>query len=107
MKIRHFIRNWKLEIGNLAVINTARAGIITDAPTIAEALLNALTFLLQVFGALAIIGIVLSGIMYLTAAGSEKQIQKAKKAFYYSVIGIVIAVGGWIIIKTISKMITG
>ncbi len=91
----------------MKLINTARAGIITDAPTVAEVLLNALTFLLQVFGALAIIGLVLSGIMYLTAAGSEKQVEKAKKAFYYSVIGIVIAMGGYILVKTIATMING
>lgn len=88
-------------------INIAEAGIITDAPTIAEVLLNALTFLLQVFGALAIIGLVLSGIMYLTAAGSEKQIEKAKKAFWYSVVGIVVALGGYVLVKTIVTMING
>lgn len=87
-------------------INIAEAGIITDAPTVAEAVLNTLTFLLQVFGALAIIGIVLSGIMYLTAAGSEKQIEKAKKAFSYSVVGIVVALGGYILIKTISSLLS-
>ncbi len=86
-------------------MNIVHAGIITDAPTVAQVLLNALTFLLQVFGALAIIGIVLSGITYLTAAGSEKQIQKAKKAFGYSVVGIIIALGGYVLIKTIIQSI--
>lgn len=105
MEIRHFIGNWKLEIGNLAVVKTASAGIITDAPKISTVLLNALNFLLQIFGFFAIIGIIISGFLYLTAAGNERQIQKAKKAFSYSAIGIIVALGGMIIIKTLVEMI--
>ncbi len=90
----------------MKLINTARAGIITDAPTVAEVLLNTLIFLLQVFGTLAIIGLVLSGIIYLTAGGNEKQIQRAKKAFDYSVVGIIVALGGWVIIKTIISLLS-
>ena len=87
-------------------MNIAQAGIITDAPTVAEVLLKVLVFLLQIFGALAIIGIVLAGIMYLTAGGSERQIEKAKKAFQYSLVGIIIALGGWIMIKTFIQLMT-
>lgn len=86
-------------------VNTARAGIITGAPKISTVLLNALNFLLQIFGFLAIIGIIISGLLYLTAAGNERQIEKAKKAFSYSAIGIIVALGGMIIIKTLVKMI--
>lgn len=90
----------------MKLINAANAGIITDAPKISTVLLNALNFLLQIFGLLAIIGIVISGLLYLTAAGNEKQIQKAKKAFYYSVTGIIIAMGGYVLIKTIGNLLS-
>jgi hypothetical protein len=83
-------------------MNTASAGIITDAPRLSTVLLNALNFLLSIAGTLAIIGIVVSAVMYLTAGGSEKRIETAKKAFWYSAVGVIIAMGGYILIKTIS-----
>lgn len=90
-----------------SIETTHAGGVITDAPTVAEVLLNALQFLLLIFGTLGIIGLVIAGIMYLTASGSERQIEKAKKAFFYSVAGIVIALGGWVLIKTIILIIAG
>jgi hypothetical protein len=78
------------------------AGIIEDAPTIPELLMNILNFLLQVFGIIAIIALVVSGIFYLTAAGDEDRIKLTKKSVLYSIIGIVVALSGIIIIKTIN-----
>jgi hypothetical protein len=83
------------------IINVVYAGIISDAPTVSRVLYNVLQFILLVFGFLGIIGFVIAGIAYLTAAGDERRIEKAKKATTYSVIGIVIALGGWVLIKTI------
>ncbi len=104
-KIRNlkFSKNCNLEIRNLAVINTAFAGVITDAPHISVVLFNILQFLLSVFGFLAIIGIVFSGIFYLTAAGNERQLFLARKSFLYSIIGIVIALSGLVIINFLSE----
>ncbi|MCX6765479.1 MAG: hypothetical protein NT136_00755 [Candidatus Moranbacteria bacterium] len=85
-------------------VAVANAGVITDAPTVAEVLYKALQFLLSVFGFLAIIGLVISGVLYLTAAGDQRRIEKAKKAFYYSIVGIVIALGGWVTIKTVISL---
>lgn len=82
-------------------INIASAGVITDAPSVATVLLNTLNFLLQIFGLFAIIGIVVSAIMYVSAFGDEKQIQTAKKSLSYSIIGIVVALGGMIVVKTL------
>ena len=101
--IKHFIRNWKLEIGNLAVINTAYAGVITDAPHISTVLFNVLQFLLLIFGSLAIIGIVFSGILYLVAVGDERKLRQAKKSFLYSIVGIIVALSGLIVIRLIAE----
>lgn len=89
----------------MALINIANAGVITDAPNVSQLLLNILQFLLSIFGVIAIITIVVAGIIYLTAAGNENQIEKAKKMFLYSVAGIIVALGGIVIIKTISGML--
>jgi hypothetical protein len=86
------------------LINIAQAGIINDAPRVSNVLYNAFQFLLSVFGFLAIIGIVISGVMYITALGDEQQIKRAKKAFWSSVVGIIVALGGWVIIKNIGVL---
>lgn len=86
-------------------INIARAGIISDAPTVSHVLYNVLQFLLLIFGLLGIIGLIIAGILYITAAGNERQIEKAKKATMYSVVGIIVAMGGYVLVKTIGKIL--
>jgi len=84
----------------LHLINIARAGAIDEAPGIPELLLNILNFLLQIFGIVAIISLIVSGIIYLTASGDEDRIKLGKKSATYSVIGIIVALAGMIIIRT-------
>jgi hypothetical protein len=69
----------------------------------AQIALNTLNFLLSIVGVLALIMLVVGGIMYLTAAGSEDQIDKGKKIVKYSIIGIVIALAAMVIVKQIAK----
>ena len=45
-------------------INIAHAGVITDAPTLASSGMKILNFLLSVFGIIAIIMAVVSGMLY-------------------------------------------
>lgn len=86
------------------LINTAAAsGVIDNAPGIPQLLLNILNFLLQMFGIIAIIALVVSGIMYLTAYGDENRLKIAKRSAAYSVIGILVVLAGMVIIRTISK----
>jgi hypothetical protein len=84
---------------------THAAGVIEDAPTIPYLLMNILNFLLQIFGLVAIIALVISGIFYLTAGGDEDRIKSAKKSVLYSIVGIVVALMGMIIIRTISEFL--
>jgi len=62
-------------------------------------------FLLRIFGIIAIIGLIVSGLIYLTSGGSNERISLAKKAFFYSVIGILIALGSNIIIRQIGDLL--
>lgn len=89
----------------ITLINVANAGVISDAPKISQLLLNVLNFLLSIFGVIAIISIVISGIIYLTAGGNENQVARAKKMFLYSIIGIIFALGGMVIIRTIGELL--
>lgn len=86
-------------------IEIARAGVISDAPLISDVLNNALRFLLSIFGMIAIIGMIAAGIIYLTSSGDEKKITTAKRAFAYSIAGIIVVLGAMVIIKTIAGFI--
>lgn len=88
------------------IINIASAGVITAAPTLAEVLLRVLNFLLTVVGIVAVIGMLLSGVIYLTALGDEKRIKLAKKSFNYSVVGTVIVFIALIVVMTITMFIS-
>lgn len=87
----------------MMLIETVHAGgVIDDAPTFAVVLSNVFTFLLQVAGIIGIIGIVLAGILYLTANGNPKQIDKAKKITVATIVGVVILFASLVILKTIA-----
>lgn len=62
---------------------------------------NTMDWLLAILGFIGIIGFVIAGILYITAAGNETQAETAKKAMLYSILGIVVALSGYVIIKAI------
>jgi len=68
--------------------------------------MNALNFLLSVFGFIAIISLAAAGIIYLTAGGSEKRIETAKKMALYSIVGIAVALAAMVIIRQIVSLIS-
>lgn len=62
-------------------------------------------WLLAVLGFIGIIGFVIAGIMYLLAAGNEDQAKTAKNAMKYSIIGIIVALIGYVIIQAVTLML--
>jgi hypothetical protein len=89
----------------MILINTAKAGVISDAPTLSHVGLNIFNFLLSVAGGIVIISIVISGILYLVAGGNEKRISQAKNAMLNAIIGAIIILGVKVIVITIEKFI--
>jgi len=68
---------------------------------------NLMMWILGIFGFVGIIGFVISGIMYLTAAGNEDQITKAKAAMKWSIVGVIVGLGGLVIIWAINNALYG
>lgn len=83
------------------------AGPIGDAQPLAVGLTNILDFLLAIVGVVAIIGLVLAGLLYFFAAGDMRQVALAKRALQAGIVGIVIALGGYILIRTLATFIAG
>lgn len=90
----------------------ARSGICfpeTQLPNtpIETILLNFMQWLFGIFGFLAIITFIIAGIQYFMAAGNPDTAKKAKQNLIYSIIGILIALSGFIIITAISSFLQG
>ena len=45
--------------------------------------------------------------MYLLAAGDEKSQEKAKKAMYYSITGVIVGLAGLVIIFAVNALLRG
>lgn len=70
-------------------------------------LTNGMNWLLIIVGILGVIGFVIAGILYLTAAGDEGQMDKGKHAMIYSIIGVIVALLGVVIIKAVQGLLGG
>ena len=60
---------------------------------------NIMYWLLAVVGIVGVIGFAISGLLYLTAAGDDDKIGKAKSAMLYSIIGVIVALAGLVALQ--------
>lgn len=74
---------------------------------IRQILANLLMWILGIFGMLAILAFVVSGIQYFAAAGDEKMMETAKRNLIYSIIGVVVALSGFVIIMAVDTALRG
>lgn len=68
---------------------------------------NILFWLLAILGMVSVIGFVISGLLYLTAAGDEGQIDKAKRSMTYSIIGVIVGLSGFVVLQAVMYMLSG
>lgn len=61
--------------------------------------INAADYLFGILGALALLFFIYGGVIWLTAGGSAGQIDKGKKILLGALIGMLLALGAWLIIK--------
>lgn len=66
---------------------------------------NILDWLLTIVGIVGVIGFAISGIMYLTAAGDDTKIKTAKNAMTASIIGVIVAVCGVVVLYAVDNML--
>ncbi len=64
-----------------------------------------LTFILSTVGIIAILALVVSGLMYMSAAGDASGVATAKKYALASVIGMSVALAALIIVKQIIRLL--
>lgn len=72
--------------------------------TVFDLITNVMDWLLGLVGVLAVIGFVISGVLYLTAAGNEEQAEKAKTVMTYAIIGLAVALVGLIVVNAVAGL---
>ena len=66
---------------------------------------NIMFYLLAILGFVAVIGFVISGILYLVAAGDEDAQARAKRAMIYSITGVIVGLVGLVILFAAQKLL--
>ena len=89
-----------------AGINNAQSAG-TPQGTIFDIIKTTTNWLLGILGFLGIIGFVIAGILYLTAAGDEERSGSAKNALMWSIYGVVVALLGFVIIQAATTWLGG
>ena len=79
---------------------------LSNAP-ISTILANLFSWLMGLFTTLAIVAFVISGIQYVTAAGSQDQMETGKRNATYALLGIIIGLSGFVIIQAIAAALSG
>lgn len=75
--------------------------------TIFEIISNLMKWILALVGIIGVIGFAIAGIMYLTAAGDDDRISNAKKAMVMSIIGVIVALVGLVILQAVNTWLGG
>jgi hypothetical protein len=78
---------------------------IADATDMNEVILSAINWILAFLASLSVLMIVVAGIMYITSGGDESRTETAKKWLTYSIVGLVVALLSYVIVKTVSEML--
>lgn len=75
--------------------------------SVTDILTGLMKWLLMIVAIIAVIAFVIAGILYLTAAGDSEQIEKAKKAMIWSIVGVVVALLGVIVMNAVQSWLGG
>ncbi len=79
---------------------------LSEAPVIVI-ISNIFSWLMGLFTTLAVAAFVVSGIQYLTAAGNEDHVKTAKDNAKFALLGIIIGLSGFIVVRAIASALSG
>lgn len=97
----------------LGLIPAAQAGltdVAANAPGVAKGsvfdmAMKFINFAITAIGVLGVIMFIYAGFMYMTAAGDESKISKAKNAMTYAIVGMVVAMLGYVAVYTVQMIV--
>jgi hypothetical protein len=68
-------------------------------------LVKIVNWLLAIVGLVALIAFIVSGLQYFFAAGDERSMETAKRNVEYSILGIIVALSGFVIVQAIDAIL--
>lgn len=96
-----------LGLANLALAQVTLPnplGAVGDFPTLIS---NIATYVFSIVGVLSVLMFLWAGIIFLTSAGNDQKVSSAKKALFYAVVGLAIALSGTGLIQLVEYIILG
>jgi hypothetical protein len=110
-KIKSLVSLLYVLVLTVPVVVGAQAGTPTGTnlpqSTVSGIVIGIMDWLLYIVGFLGVIGFAIAGILYLTAAGDDDRISKAKNAMLYSIIGVIVALAGLVVLQFANNMLGG
>ena len=92
--------NWTAGLNNASMTGLPAGSVFGIIMTIAD-------WLLSIIGIVGVVGFVIAGLIYLTAAGEEKKITTAKGAMMASIYGVIVALAGLVVIFAANNLLNG
>ena len=93
--------------------STGSTTVVTIGPpftggptTISEVIANVTSWILGIAGAIAVLFIIICGVRYITSAGDTKQQEAAKKCLTNAIVGLVIIVTAFFIVRVIVDVLS-
>ena len=106
-KIIYSISSLSLFAPAMIMAYTPPADTTLPEGSITDIVKQFMTWILGMVGFLGVIGFAIAGSLYLTSAGDEDSIGTAKKAMTWSIVGVIVALLGVVIIKAADSMLKG
>jgi len=86
---------------------TKYSGTNLPSTSLSDIISKLALWLLGIFGFIAVIGFVISGIIYLISAGDEDAQERAKRAMIYSITGVIVGLVGVVVIYAVGNLLSG
>ena len=90
----------------LLLANSAFAIEWTTNKPMADILTDLIDWLLTLVAVIGIGMIIIGGIIYVTAAGSQTHLDMAKKTLFYAVFGLLLCGISYVIVKTVTEILS-
>ena len=78
------------------------AGLNLPDVTVKDVLIKIINWIAGIATTIAILVIVIAGILWTTASGNEDQLSTARKMLISGIIGLIIILGAWAMIRTVT-----
>lgn len=99
----------KFNIAKISIIpeKQAKAGTGKDTQGVEGFVVSVIEFLIMAVGAIAVLGICVGGVMFMTSAGNDSMVQNAKQTLLYSALGLIFVLLSYAIVATVQSITYG